>query len=94
MKMVCPNCRDKFTAADIDFILSVLSKDNPTKPDIIENLFSDADSSDIILDNEALFQALLDRSECLELSPQFYFIYSCVMSLNSPGLTIKKWLIM
>jgi hypothetical protein len=72
MKMIQPNCRVQFAAEDIDFILSVLGSKIETA-DCLTKLLSDEDSRDLILDDEALFHALLERRGCLRVSTRFYF---------------------
>jgi hypothetical protein len=70
MKVIQPNCRNQFTAADIDFIVSVLGK---TSSESLLKLFSDPDSLDMILDEEALLKALLEQSGFIHVSRHFYF---------------------
>jgi hypothetical protein len=72
MKMIQPNCRIQFAAEDIDFILSVLGPKIETA-DCLVKLLADEDSRDLILDDEALFHALLERSGCLRVTTRFYF---------------------
>ena len=72
MKMIQPNCRVQFAAEDIDFILSVLGQRLGTAECLIK-LLADEDSRDLILDDEALFQALLERRGCLRVTSRFYF---------------------
>src|SRR6266567_8718369 len=72
MKMIQPNCRVQFAAEDIDFILSVLGQKLGTAECLIK-LLADEDSRDLILDDEALFQALLERRGCLQVTSRFYF---------------------
>src|SRR5438876_3521681 len=72
MKMIQPNCRAQFAAEDIDFILSVLGRRIGTAECLIK-LLADEDSRDLILDDEALFHALLERRGCLRVSSRFYF---------------------
>src|SRR5437762_7982349 len=72
MKMIQPNCRIQFAAEDIEFILSVLGRKIGTAECLIK-LLSDEDSRDLILDDEALFHALLERRGCLSVSSRFYF---------------------
>src|SRR5256885_8279106 len=72
MKMIQPNCRVQFAAEDIDFILSVLGSRIGTA-DCLVKLLADEDSRDLILDDEALFHALLERRGCLRVSSRFYF---------------------
>lgn len=72
MKMIQPNCRAQFAAEDIEFILSVLGRKIGTA-DCLIKLLSDEDSRDQILDDEALFHALLERTGCLRVSTRLYF---------------------
>lgn len=72
MKMIQPNCRIQFAAEDIEFILSVLGRKIGTAECLIK-LLADEDSRDLILDDEALFHALLERRGCLQVSSRFYF---------------------
>jgi hypothetical protein len=72
MKMIQPNCRAQFAAEDIEFILSVLGRKIGTAECLVK-LLSDEESRDLILDDEALLHALLERQGCLRVSTQFYF---------------------
>lgn len=72
MKMIQPNCRAQFAAEDIEFILQVLGPKTGTA-DCLVKLLADEESRDLILDNEALFHALLERRGCLRVSTRFYF---------------------
>jgi hypothetical protein len=71
MKLIQPNCRVQFTAADVAFITSVLGKAG--NEDCLTQLLTDADSRDQILDNDALYHALLEQHGCLHVSSHFYF---------------------
>jgi hypothetical protein len=70
--MIQANCRAQFAAEDIDFILSVLGQKIGTAECLVQ-LLADEDSRDLILDDEALFHALLERRGCLKVSSRFYF---------------------
>jgi hypothetical protein len=72
MMMIRPNCRAQFSAEDIDFILSVLGSRIGTAECLVK-LLADEDSRDLILDDEALLHALLERRGCLRVSSRFYF---------------------
>ena len=72
MKMIQPNCRARFAAEDIDFILSVLGGNIGTAECLVK-LLGDEESRDLILDDDALFHALLERRGCLRVSTRFYF---------------------
>ncbi len=72
MKMIQPNCRAQFAAEDIEFILSVLGAKIGTAECLVK-LLADEESRDLILDDESLLHALLERRGCLRISSRFYF---------------------
>lgn len=72
LKMIQPNCRVQFAAEDIEFILSVLGPRLGTAEGLVK-LLADEESRDLILDDEELFRALLERRGCLRVSTHFYF---------------------
>jgi hypothetical protein len=72
MKVIQPNCRAQFAAEDIDFIVSVLGGKLGNAECLIK-LLADEGSRDLILDDEALFRALLERRGCLKVTTRFYF---------------------
>jgi hypothetical protein len=72
MMMIRPNCRAQFAAEDIDFILSVLGPKIGTAECLVK-LLADEEARDLILDDEALLHALLERRGCLQVSSRFYF---------------------
>ena len=72
MKMIQPNCRAQFAAEDIEFILSVLGGKIGTAECLVK-LLADEESRDLVLDDEALFHALLERRGCLHVTTRFYF---------------------
>jgi hypothetical protein len=72
MKMIRPNCRVQFSAEDVDFILSVLGRKIGTAECLVK-LLADEESRDLILDDEALLHALLERRGCLRVSSRLYF---------------------
>lgn len=72
MKVIQPNCRVQFTAADIDFIVAHLGR-KTGDADCVTRLLSDPESRDTILDDEQLFRALAEHRGCLGVSSHFYF---------------------
>ena len=72
MKMIQANCRVQFAAQDVEFILSVLGR-KLGDAECLVKLLADEDTRDAILDDEALFRALLERGGCLRVSSHFYF---------------------
>jgi hypothetical protein len=72
MKVIQPNCRIQFTAADVDFIVAILGRRTGDAACVVK-LLGDADTRDLILDDEELFRALLENRGCLTVSSHFYF---------------------
>lgn len=85
MKMIQPNCRIQFTAEDVDFIASVLGA-KMERTDCLVKLLTDPDTRDSILDDEALFRALLEQTGCLRVSNHFYFYILVRNVLRRAGL--------
>src|SRR5258708_39978334 len=86
MKMIQPNCRVQFAAEDIDFILSVLGLKIETA-ECLTKLLADEASRDLILDDEALFHALLERRGCLRGLSRSYFSILIWPVFSPPGRT-------
>lgn len=72
MRLIQPNCRAQFAAGDIEFIVSVLGR-RIGNADCLIKLLADEEARDLILDDEALLGALLERGGCLRVSTRFYF---------------------
>lgn len=72
MKVIKPNCRMQFAARDVEFILSVLGG-KLEGSDCLVKLLGDEETRDLILDDDSLFHALLERGGCLRVSSHFYF---------------------
>ena len=72
MHLIQANCRVQFTIEDIEFILDVL-RQKVSDADALVKLLADEESRDLILDDEALLRAVLERQNCLRISTHFYF---------------------
>src|ERR1041384_452087 len=72
MKVIQPNCRVQFTAEDLEFIASVLGR-KTGEMDCLVKLLADEESRDLILDDDELFRALIERLGCLRVSAHLYF---------------------
>ncbi len=70
--MITPNCRERLTGADFDFIVRTLSRRRSQDASLAE-LLTHADTRDTLLDSDALFSAVLEAGSTLRISPQFYF---------------------
>jgi hypothetical protein len=85
MKVIQPNCRMQFTAEDIDFIVSILGKKTGDAQCLVQ-LLADEQSRDLILDDEALYQAFLEHRGCLRVSNHFYFYVLVRHVLGQAGI--------
>jgi hypothetical protein len=84
MLVIQPNCRVQFTAEDIAFIMAVLGKKDDA-PSLVA-LLTDPETRDLILDNDALFHALLEHRGCLRVSTHFYFYVLVRHVLRASGM--------
>jgi hypothetical protein len=84
MRVIQPNCRVQFTAQDIAFIMKVLGKKEDAAS--LVSLLTDPETRDLILDDEALFHALLEQRGCLSVSSHFYFYILVRHVLRQAGI--------
>ena len=83
--MIKANCRDRFTAADFDFVVKTLAR---TERDTVNlsDLLTDAETRDSVLDHPRLFQSILEHGAPLSISPQLYFYILSRHVLKETGL--------
>ncbi|MGV3756674.1 MAG: hypothetical protein ACO1QS_14925 [Verrucomicrobiota bacterium] len=89
MKVIRPNCRVQFTAEDIDFVLHILSPGTDPNPSLIR-LLADEETRDHILDDERLYQSLLQGSGCLQVSTHLYFYVLVRRVLRKAGIEDRR----
>ena len=70
--MITPNCRERLTASDFEFIAGTLGAGRNNSGTLAE-LLMDGEMRDNILDSESLFQAVLQADAQIHISPQCYF---------------------
>ncbi len=70
--MIQANCRAQFTADDFSFVVGVLSKSQKDAVSLV-SLLSDENERDAILDHDLVYDSLVDRTGCLQVSAAFYF---------------------
>ena len=87
--MVRANCRERFTAADFDFVVRTLSR-SPTDHVSLVDLLSDAETRDAVLDNSRLVEAILSNAGHLRISSQFYFYVLARHVLQRAGINDRK----
>ena len=87
--MITPNCRERLTAADFEFIVRTLAANRRESAPLSE-LLTDADTRDSILDSDVLFQAILDAGAPLRISPQCYFYILLRHVLKDRGISNRE----
>lgn len=87
--MIRANCRERFTAADFDFIVRTLSRSAIDRVSIVD-LLSDAETRDSMLDNPRLVDAILNNAGHLRISSQFYFYVLARHVLQQAGIRDRK----
>ena len=81
--MIRANCRSSFQPADLDFLAASL-------PPLAEAPRSDGPMLDELLDQPEVFKSLLERHDCLKVSPQFYFYVLVRHVLVEAGLKDRE----
>jgi len=89
VKLIKPNCRIQFAAQDVEFILTVLGS-KIQESDCLTQLLGDEETRDLILDDEALFHALLENRGCLRVSTHFYFYVLVRQVFKRTGIEDRK----
>ena len=72
MHVIRPKCRPGFIPADYAFVVEVLAKGDKER-EALYRLLGDERERDRVLDDEALFNALLEENRLLSVSAGFYF---------------------
>jgi hypothetical protein len=88
VNVIRPNCRIQFTAEDVEFISTILGAKAGNAQTVV-SLLTDDEARDAILDDEALFQALLERHGCLRVSTHFYFYVLVRHVFNRSGIAAR-----
>ena len=87
--MITPNCRERLTAADFQFIVRTLTASRRDAAPLSE-LLTDAETRDSILDSDVLFQAILEAGTPLCISPQCYFYILLRHVLKERGIANRE----
>ncbi len=87
--MIRANCRERFTAADFDFVVRTLSR-SPTDHVSLVDLLSDMETRDSVLDHPRLVDAILGNAGHLRISSQFYFYVLARHVLQRAGMNDRK----
>lgn len=87
--MIRANCRERFTAADFDFIVRTLARCQTDQVSLVD-LLSDSEARDSILDHPRLVDAILSNPAQLRISSQFYFYVLARYVLRQGGILDRK----
>ena len=87
--MIKANCRERFTAADFDFVVQTLARSERDSVNLVE-LLTDAEARDTILDSPRLVESVLAQDGTLRISPQLYFYVLIRHVLKTTGLTDRR----
>ena len=87
--MIKANCRERFTAADFDFVVKTLSRTERDSVNLVE-LLTDAEARDSILDSPRLFESLSAGGAPLTISPQLYFYVLLRHVLKETGVNDRS----
>jgi hypothetical protein len=87
--MIRANCRERFTAADFDFVVRTLARSQSDSVSLVD-LLSDAKTRDSVLDHPRLVDAILSNPDHLRISSQFYFYVLARQVLQQAGINDRK----
>jgi hypothetical protein len=87
--MIRANCRERFTAADFDFVVRTLAR-SPNESVSLVDLLSDSEARDSVLDHPRLVDAILSNAGQLRISSQFYFYVLARHVLQQAGIADRK----
>jgi hypothetical protein len=83
------NCRERFTAADFEFVVRTLARSQTDHVSLVD-LLSDSEARDSVLDNPRLIDAILSNAGQLMISSQFYFYVLARHVLRQAGINDRK----
>ena len=89
LSMIRANCRERFTAADFDFVVRTLARSR-TDHVCLADLLSDAETRDSVLDSPRLVDAILSNAGQLCISSHFYFYVLARHVLRDVGVSDRK----
>src|SRR5438128_8571460 len=87
--MIRANCRERFTAADFDFVVRTLAGSRTDHVSLVE-LLGNVETRDSILDSPRLVEAILSNAGHLCISSHFYFYVLARHVLRDVGITDRK----
>ncbi len=87
--MIRANCRERFTAADFDFVVRTLARSQSDSVSLVD-LLSDSNTRDSVLDHPRLVDAILSNPGHLRISSQFYFYVLARQVLQQAGINDRK----
>jgi hypothetical protein len=87
--MIRANCRERFTAADFDFVVRTLARSQSDSVSLVD-LLSDSETRDSVLDHPRLVDAILSNPGHLRISSQFYFYVLARHVLQQAGINDRK----
>jgi hypothetical protein len=87
--MIKANCRERFTAADFDYVVKTLSRSERDSVNLVD-LLTDVEARDSILDSPRLVESILVDGTPLTISPQLYFYVLLRHVLKQTGLNDRN----
>ena len=87
--MIRANCRERFTAADFDFVVRTLARSQSDHVSLVD-LLADSETRDFVLDHPRLVDAILSNAGQLRISSQFYFYVLARHVLQQASINDRK----
>lgn len=83
--MIQANCRTHLTSNDFQFLVETLGRKS-ADASYLQELLRDPSSLDALLDHDAVFEAILQRATCLNISSHLYFYVIARHVLRNAGI--------
>jgi hypothetical protein len=88
MNLIRANCRDQLSIEDVEFIVEALG--NANDRNVLSELLTDADTRDLILDQDKLRDAILDNPQFLHITPHLYFYVLVRQTMRRAGIDDRE----
>lgn len=83
--MIEANGRARFASADFQFLVDTLARKSGDVPSL-QKLIGDPSALDQLLDSDAVIEAILNRTGCLNITAHFYFYVIARRVLRNAGI--------
>lgn len=89
VKLIVPCCRSGLSDRDYDFIVTTLNLEGQN-PSVLRDLLHDPEMRDLVLDSDALYRAVSESDEALNMSNKLHFYTLVRHGLRQAALSSRQ----